>query len=105
MEVVAARSWGVPHSVLTGRAVRPGEPWFTAADTAYAVALTAVEARACPGCGLDRADTTAAGREFHYRAEAVRCHACAARSRAAEKYQTAGGSAHGLMFAVTPKEE
>lgn len=97
-----ARAWGVPHSVLTGRVVRDGQSLFTAQDTALALALTSVEARTC-ACGHDRSETTAAGAEFAYQATAIRCHACAARDRAARAFAEGEGSTAGLMWAVDVK--
>lgn len=99
----AARSWGVPHSILTGRAVREGQPLWTAQDTALAVALTAIEAATC-ACGHDRRESMSPDNEYGYVAEAVRCHACAARDRAAENYAKADGQMAGLAFRVNKKE-
>ena len=103
LEVEAARSWGVPHSILTGRTVREGQPLWTAQDTALAVALTAVEAATC-SCGHDRRESMAPANEYAYTAEAVRCHACATRDRAADNYAKADGSMAGLAFRVVKKE-
>lgn len=100
----AARAWGVPHSILTGRAHRDGQPLWTAQDTALAVALTTVEAATC-ACGHDRRESMNADNEFSYVAEAVRCHACAARDRAAEAYAKADGQMAGLAFAVKRKDK
>lgn len=91
----------MPWTVLTGRAVAPGEPLWTDTDTQLAVALMRVESAACPGCGMDRRETTDPASEFAYQAEAVRCHACAARDRAAEHHQSGGGTTAGLMFTIT----
>lgn len=100
----AARSWGVPHSILTGRVVADGQPLWTAQDTALAVALTAIEAATC-ACGHDRRESMDSANEYGYVAEAVRCHACAARDRAAEAYQKQDGSMAGLAFAVKRKTD
>lgn len=89
--------------MLRGRVVAAGQPLWTAQDAAYAVALTSIEAAAC-SCGHDRRESMAAGNEYAYQADAVRCHACAARERAAEAYAKQGGSMAGLSFAVTRKE-
>lgn len=88
-----------------GRAPRPGQPEWTAADTALAVALHRIESRACPGCGLDRTETMNPANEFAFEALAYRCHGCAARSRASEAHREAGGNTHGLLLAVTRREE
>ena len=100
----AARSWGVPHSVLTGRVVADGQPLWTAQDTALAVALTAVEAATCQ-CGHDRRESMDPKNEYQYTAEAVRCHACAARDRAAESYAKQDGLMAGLAFDVKHKSD
>lgn len=104
VEVEAARAWGVPHSVLTGRVVRDGQPLFTAQDTALAIALTTVEARTC-ACGHNRSETTTPGAEFAYEAAAIRCHACAARDRAARAFADGEGSMAGLMWSVNKKQD
>lgn len=103
MEVEAARAWGVPHSILTGRVRRPGDSEWLALDTAYAVALTALESMQCSGCGTDRRESMDPANEGRYTATAVRCHACASRDRVAED-QAEHGDPHGLMFTVTRKE-
>ncbi len=103
LEVEAARAWSVPHSVLTGRLVPDGEPEWLPLDTAYAVALTAIEQVTCNGCGQDRRESLDPSSEGTYRAEAVRCFACATRERAAEKFDD-GSSAAGLLFTVTRKD-
>jgi hypothetical protein len=102
-EVETARAWGVPHSILKGRVVSGGQPQWTAEDTALAVGLTAIEARACT-CGHDRADTTKPEAEDLYQAQPIRCHACATRDRAAQKFADDGGSPAGLLWAVVPKQ-
>ena len=99
----AARSWGVPHSVFTGRVVRSGDPQWTAADTALGVALQVLESVSCSGCGVDRRESMDAESEFEWRAESVRCHGCAARDRAAESYAKSGGSPSGLNWVVKRK--
>ncbi len=46
-----------------------------------------------------------AANEYEYVAEAVRCHACAARDRAAESYAKQDGLMAGLAFAVKHKND
>jgi hypothetical protein len=82
--VEAARAWGVPWSVLTGRPVAPGEPEWTQRDTDLAVGLVELERAACDGCGVPRAESMDPQREFEWVAEPIRCHACATRERAAK---------------------
>ncbi len=104
LEVEAARSWGVPHSILTGRTPREGQPLWTSQDTALAVALTALEAVTC-SCGHDRRESMSVENEYAYVADAVRCHACAARDRAAEAFAKQDGATAGLAFRVRRKDE
>lgn len=87
----AARAWGVSPSVLAGRVVEPGEPVWTQEDTDIAVALTVIEATSCPGCGHPRDESFAPANEEAYKAEALRCYACAARDRAAHKVSDSAG--------------
>ena len=94
----------MPHSILAGRVQRPGEAEWTSQDAAYAVALLALEAVECKGCGVDRRESMDPANEFAYEAEAMRCFSCAARDRAGEKYEGKDGSAAGLMFSVKRKE-
>lgn len=85
--------------MLTGRAVRDGEPLWTAEDTELAVALTAIETATC-ACGHDRRESMRSENEYAYVAKALRCHACAARDRKAAEFQDAGGSLAGLAITV-----
>jgi hypothetical protein len=72
----------VPPSVLAGRVVLAGQPLWLQEDTDLAVALTEIEAERCE-CGHSRTESMDPAHEFDWQAEAVRCHACAARERAA----------------------
>lgn len=93
----------MPHSVFTGRVVRDGAPQWTAADTALGVALRVLESVTCAGCGADRRESMDASAEFEWRAEAVRCHGCATRDRAAGAHSKAGGELSGLNWVVNRK--
>ena len=75
MEVEAARAWGVPRSVFLG---------WSDDDRGYAMALLDIESRECAGCGHPLDESMSAAMEFGYRAELVRCHACAAADRATD---------------------
>ena len=99
----AAKAWSVPHSILTGRVVKRGEPDWLPMDAAYAVALTQLEQVQCTGCGNDRRESMDAVNEFSYRVEPVRCHACAARDRYSEANQ--GMSGHGLSLIASKKPD
>lgn len=69
--------------MLAGRIVHPGDPLWTQDDTDLAVALTDLESGRCSGCGHPRTETMSPESEFGWRAEALRCHSCATRERAA----------------------
>ncbi len=94
------RTWEA--MVRPARKLRIGEPLFTADDSSLAIALQSVEARTC-ACGHDRVETTSPDAEFAFTAEAIRCHACAARERAASAFVESGGSTAGLLWAVNRK--
>lgn len=100
----AARAWGVPPSVLKGRVVAPGTSLWTPNDTALAVALQRLESLQCGGCGQDRRVSMDPASEFQYQAEAMRCHACAARERAAAASAKQGVATTGLQWIVTRTE-
>lgn len=69
--------------MLVGRVVMPGEPMWTQEDTDLAVALTLIDADRCE-CGHPRSESMDPDNEFDWTVEAVRCHSCAARERAAK---------------------
>lgn len=92
-------------SILRGRPwPEPGEPLFTDDDRDLALALTANERDACPGCGQPTAVSTAPEAEEAYRAEAVRCHACAAQARAAKDVDDPAGLLVQFTRIPEPKE-
>jgi hypothetical protein len=68
--------------VLGGRIVNPGDPLWSQDDTDLAVALTEIDGERHT-CGHPRSESMDPAHEFDWEAEAVRCHACAARDRAA----------------------
>ena len=74
-EVSAARAWSVPRSVFLS---------WDADDQGYALALLALESETCDGCGHPVTESMDSANQFGYRAELVRCHACAAADRATE---------------------
>ncbi|MFE6866007.1 hypothetical protein ACFVFS_05585 [Kitasatospora sp. NPDC057692] len=83
---------------------RPGEPLWTDEDRAWALALLAVEAETCSGCGHPLADTLDVDLEDHWRAEVLRCHACATGARHVDGWRDAGGDTRGAQVRVTRKE-
>lgn len=93
----------MPWSVLGGRVVAPGEPLWTQEDTDLALALTEIESVRCSGCGNDLTETLDDADEFAWQAEAVRCHACAARDRAARKAEDMDTS--GLRWLATRRTD
>lgn len=94
----------MPVSILRGRPwPAPGEPLFTDEDRDLALALYANEADACPGCGEPMSITTSPEAEGAYRADAIRCHGCAAQSRAARDVTDTAGLL--VQFSKRPPEE
>lgn len=93
----------MPPSVLTGRVVASGEPVWTQEDTDLALALTAIEAERCE-CGHPRSESMDPALEFDWKAEAIRCHACAARDRAMRKRDKSWDDA-GIRWVTSRKGE
>lgn len=75
-----------------------GEPLYLADDTEAVLEWQREQALLCPGCGLPRDETMNKEAQDAYKSHALRCHACAARSRAAEKFAAQKGSDGGLYF-------
>ncbi|MFP3986875.1 hypothetical protein U9R90_05110 [Streptomyces sp. E11-3] len=69
-------------------------------DRAWAMALAAVEADACPDCRQPWSETTDPATEGAWRGELVRCHACAAAARAMTQHESNGGDTRGLHVHV-----
>lgn len=55
----------------------------------------------CGGCGHPLEVSTAKENQLAYAAEIVRCHACAAKERAAKKFADDGGDSAGAMTRMT----
>jgi hypothetical protein len=70
--------------VLTGRVIAQGDPLWTQEDTDLAVALTEIEGER-HACGHPRSESMDPAHEFDWKADPVRCHACAAVDRAARR--------------------
>ena len=68
------------------------------------MALVADEREACPGCGEPVSISTSPEAEESYRAEAVRCHACAAQARATRGIDDPLGLLVQFTRRPTPKE-
>lgn len=85
------------------------EPFFLEEDTEAVLEYMQEKALECPGCGLPRDETMAIEATFGYAAEPVRCHACAARERAASPFykDVAGGRADsgGISFLIKKLDE
>jgi hypothetical protein len=88
--------------VFLGRVVGEGEPLWTRDDAQAVLEYLREKALLCPGCGLPRDETMDPEAEGHFTSRALRCHACAARERAAKKFamQNDGGS---LYYTVEKK--
>ena len=65
------------------------------------MALWAVEADTCNGCGQPLSESTDPVNEFGYTAEPHRCHACSAMSKATRAWADGGGSMDGVTFYVS----
>lgn len=55
----------------------------------------------CTGCGQPRDLSMAKDRMFAYTAKPIRCHACAAASRARDKFVSQPHDPAGLTFSIT----
>lgn len=86
----------MPRSVFLGS--------WTQEDRDFALALLAVEADTCSGCGQFRSQTTDPAMQDGYRADPIRCHGCAAVSLAAEPFVKPRDAA-GLYFSVRPRNQ
>jgi hypothetical protein len=73
--VEAARAWSVPRSEFLG---------WDDDDRGYALALLALESETCTGCGHPVAESMDVANQYAYRAELLRCHACAAADSATD---------------------
>lgn len=82
--------------MFLGRVVAEGEPLWLPEDRAWALALLAVEADACPDCGKPWVEATDPDNEFAYEADLVQCHACATSARKVRSHQEGGGETAGL---------
>lgn len=80
---------------------QPGEQLFTPQDTADVLEYMREKALECPGCGHPRDESMAKENQHAYDAEPVRCFACAARDRRADRFHKDGGLSAGLKFSIT----
>lgn len=77
------------------------ESYWTEADHNYALAWQAEQGERHT-CGRRLSESMAKENQFAYEAEAVRCHACAAKDRVGKQYQDQEGSdTAGLMVRLT----
>ncbi|MFJ8027459.1 hypothetical protein [Streptomyces sp. NPDC096311] len=90
----------MPRSVFLGRVVGDGEPLWLPEDRWWALALAEVEADACPDCGQRWSEATAPDNEDAYRADLVKCHACAISAKAVRAHQDGKGDTDGLHVNV-----
>jgi predicted component of type VI protein secretion system len=84
--------------VFLGRVVADGDPLWTDEDRDYALALLAVEADRCDGCGHQRSESTSIEADSGYRAEKLRCHACRAIAEASERW---ADDSKGLLISLS----
>lgn len=83
----------------------PGEVLWTDEDRAWALALQQVEAETCSGCGQALAEGLDPELEEHWRAEVLRCHACATGARHVDGWQHGGGDTRGAQVRVSRREK
>lgn len=73
-------------------------------DREHAIAAVLNGHDACPGCGEPLVVSTARESDGEYRAEAVRCHACAAQSHAADGVDDKSGLLVSFTRRPAPRE-
>jgi hypothetical protein len=78
--------------------VAEGEALWLAEDAQAVLDYLREKALACPGCGLPRDETMDPEAVDHYRSRTLRCHACAAREREAERFTSGPHIRGGLLF-------
>ena len=81
-----------------------GEPYWLEDDTEAALEYFEEQSLLCSGCGLPRDETMSKEAQDTYKAQAVRCHACAERDREAKKFTSGPHDDAGLMFRVEPRD-
>ena len=91
----------MPPSVFRGRVVADGEPLWLDSDREEALALLALEASECPGCGEPREVSMALESDGAYAAEVVKCHACAAMAQESRAYVRDNEHAAGVFTELT----
>ncbi|MER6435420.1 hypothetical protein ABT275_03525 [Streptomyces sp. NPDC001185] len=90
----------MPRSVFLGRVVGEGEPLWLPEDRYWAFALAEVDADRCPDCGQPWGEATSPKNEESYRADLVKCHACAISAKAVRAHQDGKGDTDGLHVHV-----
>jgi hypothetical protein len=85
------------------RSVTTFDPDWTDDDIAAALAWTDADRGNCAGCGLPREETFDPERANAYDAEAIACHACAARDRAARDFNQKNGDTSGVYWRITER--
>lgn len=92
-------------SIFLGRpAPGPGEPLWLDRDREWALALRLVEAENCTGCGHRLEESLDPELEGQWRAEILRCHACATGGRVIDAFQHDGGDTRGAQVRVERRE-
>lgn len=77
---------------------QPGEPLFTAEDTALAVALQEVEDSTCSGCHQPVNESFDPANAEAYDVRRPICFACRAREAAAEAARESNADTNGMRF-------
>lgn len=95
---------GIPHSVFSGRAVEPGEPYWLARDMDLALAYKREQDATCGGCGQPFDESTDPKNARHYRAHEKTCSGCAVIEWRREALQAQEVDLAGVRLYVTREE-
>lgn len=83
---------------------QPGEPLWLEDDTEAVLEWMREKALECVGCGLPRDETMDRDNDGAYISEPIKCHACAARDRAADAFTKQEHESYGLMFSIRKRD-
>lgn len=85
--------------MFLGRVVAPGQPEWLPEDRDKVIAYELEQDSLCPGgCGRPARESMARENQLKYRAEPIRCHACAERDRTKQAYDKREGSDDSGLF-------
>lgn len=81
------------------------DPIWSDEDYESALAWLVEDKTRCSGCGHHRDETTDAESQHKWDAEAVVCHACAARDQRAKAFRNNKGDESGVYWRIFEREE